>query len=86
MMINAQDVFYDWENEIYPSGNSPLSDDDRLIFMAGYAQCEKHLTNGNDLLQKAEAYMSLKKFDMAHNCLLEAMDAMSVPLLPNGQE
>lgn len=86
MTRTAQDIFYDWENEIYPSGNSPLSDDDRLIFMAGYAQCEKHLTGGNDLLQKAEAYMSLKKFDMAHNCLLEAMDAMNVSLLNNGQE
>ena len=45
MVIKANEAFYEWEQGRY-NGHSPLSDDDRIIWMQGYvyAQTTKEIT------------------------------------------
>lgn len=36
-------VFYNWEKKQYPNGDSPFSDQDREMFVNGFAQGYKFL-------------------------------------------
>jgi hypothetical protein len=42
----AMEVFYSWEEKSYPKGDTPFSDADRLMFMAGWVQGYRFLNDG----------------------------------------
>ena len=37
----AQNAFYEWENKLYPNGETPYSDDDRIIWCEGFVTAIK---------------------------------------------
>jgi hypothetical protein len=39
VVIDATEAFYEWEQGRY-NGNSPLSDDDRIVWMQGYVYAQ----------------------------------------------